>query len=194
MKFKKLSTTLWQLKKWFMYDSRLWKIPVADVIVAPALGTNTAVHAAITLPATWTTEVTTAITNPATPRNLVIKGNAAGIAAAVTIVWLDISGQKVTETLTGSGASAVAWSVIFSVVNSITVWALTTAWDTISVGTGAKLGLKRPITDAADVKLLTIDGTAEAPASVDTTWHSFTATTALNGSKNVYVYYDATVI
>ena len=192
--YKKLSTTLGQIKKGYAYDSVYGKMPITQVVLAPALGTATAIHANITLPTTGTTAVTTGITNPDVPRVLSIKGNAAGIAAKVTIVGLDINGFLQSETITASGSSAVVGKKAFSVVNSITVGARTTAGDAISVGTTAALGLARPIDADTDFKIVTVDGVAEAAAAINSANDTVTVTTAFNGAKNTILYYNAAVI
>ena len=192
--YKKLSQTLGQLKKGFAYDSALGKMPVTQVVAAPALGTATAIHANITLPTTGTTLVTTGITQPDVARVLEIKGNAAGIVAKVTITGLDANGFVQTDTITANGTAAVSGVKAFSVVNSILVGARTTAADAISVGTTAALGLIRPIDLATDFQLVSIDGASEAAASVDNANDTVTITTAMNGVKNVILYYNATVI
>lgn len=115
----------------------------ADSAVAAS---NTSVHAAITLPASGTTVVTTAITNPGVPRGLRIKGNAAGIAGNVVIVGTNYNGDAITETIIAADAGAVDGLKAFKTVTSITVPARTTAGDTISVGFSDKLGLPYKLT------------------------------------------------
>jgi hypothetical protein len=108
---------------------------------APKAAENDDIHAAITLPASGTTVVTTAITNPDVPRVVRIKGNAAGITGNVVIVGTDIQGNAITDTIVAVDDTAVDGVKAFATVTSITVPARTQSGDTISIGLGAKLGL-----------------------------------------------------
>lgn len=125
------------------FQQGLIDLPVFSVSIgSPALGTTTAVHAAVTLPATGTTIVTTAITNPDVPRNLTITGSASGITGNVVIAGTDAEGVALTETIAASGTGTVVGAKAFKTVTSITVPAKTnSSGDTIAIGTGAKLGL-----------------------------------------------------
>src|SRR5437868_15088080 len=103
--------------------------PVTTVIQswsspAPAVAANTGVHAAITLPASGTTVVTTAITNPDVPRTIRLKGNASTTQGLVVIVTgTDILGNALSETRTMGGAFATPTDTLnaFATVTSITV-------------------------------------------------------------------------
>lgn len=102
---------------------------------------NTSVHAAVTLGATGT-DVSTAITNPNVPRNIVIKGNASGMIGDVGITGTNYNDEVITEVLTVNGATAVVGAKAFKTVTLIQMPGKTNAsGDTISVGTGEKLGL-----------------------------------------------------
>src|SRR5437588_8533288 len=81
---------------------------------APAATSNTAVHAAINQPASGTTVVTTAITNPDFPRNLIAKGNQSTCTGNVVIVGSDIRGNAITETIAASGTDAIAGNKAFA--------------------------------------------------------------------------------
>jgi hypothetical protein len=113
-----------------------------QIFTAPKAAENDDVHAAITLPASGTTVVTTAITNPDVPRVMRIKGNAAGITGNVVIEGTDIQGNTITDTIVAVDDTAVDGVKAFATVTKITVPARTTSGDTISVGLGAKLGLE----------------------------------------------------
>jgi len=112
-----------------------------QTFTAPKAAENDDVHAAITLPASGTTVVTTAITNPDVPRVVRIKGNAAGITGNVVVVGTDIQGNSITDTIVAVDDTAVDGVKAFATVTSITVPARTQSGDTISVGLGAALGL-----------------------------------------------------
>lgn len=107
----------------------------------PALHVATAVHAAITLPDSEPLEVTTDITNPDMPRNLEIVGNQVGISGNVVIVGTDADDDPLTETIVASGTDTVVGTKAFKTVTSITVPVKNGSGDTISIGTGSKLGV-----------------------------------------------------
>jgi len=104
------------------------------------------VHAAITLPATGTTTVTTAITNPDVARALSITGNAAGITGNVVITGTDVNGDAITDTIALSGASTVAGVKAFRTVTQIVVPVRNASGDTVTIGVCDKLGLEHCLT------------------------------------------------
>lgn len=114
-----------------------YQVAAADAVVA----SDTAVHAAITLPTSGTTTVTTVINNPAVPRALRIKGNAAGITGNVVITGTNYNGDVITETIVANGSNAVEGNKAFKTVTQIVVPTRTQASDTISIGFNEKLGL-----------------------------------------------------
>lgn len=102
---------------------------------------NVNVHAAVTLGETGT-NVTTAITNPSVPRNIIIKGNASGMIGDVGITGTNYKGEAITEVLTVNGATAVVGTKAFKTVTLLQFPGKTNAsGDTVSVGTGEILGL-----------------------------------------------------
>lgn len=104
---------------------------------------NTAVHLAIPLTAAADgQDITAGITNPAVPRNAIIKGNAAGVAGDVVLTGKSYSGETITETLALNGATAVEGTKAFASFTNIHVPPEVHAGtDTVSVGFGDKLGL-----------------------------------------------------
>lgn len=130
--------------------------------ITPALASTTAVHAAITLPASGTTEVTTAITNPDFPRQITITGNAAGITGNVVFVGTDIADAALTETVVAVDNTTVVSTKAFKTVTSITVPTRTTAGDTIAVGTGAKIGFPISIPQTTRVLAKNFNGSTDA--------------------------------
>lgn len=113
-----------------------------QVSAADAVGTsNTGIHAAVTLGAE-AQEITTAITNPAVPRSLIVKGNAAGIIGNVVFEGTNFANEPITETIALNGSTAVEGSKAFKTVTKYTLPPETHAGtDTVSVGWGDKLGL-----------------------------------------------------
>jgi hypothetical protein len=159
--------------------------PVRDALGSPAAASATAVHAAITLPTSGTTTVTTAITNPDVPRNVTITGNAAGITGNVVITGTNRIGVTITDTIAANGTATVAGTKAIKTVTSIQVPTRTQASDTISIGTGSVLGLSRKLTENT-VLFAFLGGTKEGTAPTVTV--SSTAiesnTVALNSSLN----------
>lgn len=109
---------------------------------APAKS-NTAVHLAIPLTADAAgQDIIPDITNPAVPRNAIVKGNAAGVVGDVVLTGKDYLGENITETLALNGATAVEGTKAFASYINIHVPQETHAGtDTVSVGFGDKLGL-----------------------------------------------------
>lgn len=112
-----------------------------QIFAAPKAAENDDIHALITLPASGTTEVTTAITNPDVPRTVRIKGNATGIAGDVVIEGTDMLGNAISDTIVAADDSAVDGVKAFKTITKITVPARTQSGDKISVGLGPNLGL-----------------------------------------------------
>lgn len=108
---------------------------------AAVAASNTAVHEAVTLADGATTEVITAITSPAIPRALRIKGSVAGITGNVVIEGTDYNGDAISETIAANGANAVEGNKAFRTVTKITVPARNAEGNTISIGFNDKLGL-----------------------------------------------------
>jgi hypothetical protein len=112
---------------------------------SPALGTSTAVHAAVADTGATQT-ITTSITQPDVPRNITATpGGTTGNVTAVqcTITGTDVNGNVITETLPAFSAgagTAVTGSKAFATVTSISQPACGTGV-TISYGRGSKLGL-----------------------------------------------------
>lgn len=122
-------------------------------IGAPALGTNTAVHAAVTDTGVQQV-VTTAITNPDVARNVTATagGTAADIKAIqVVVAGTNIWGESITETLpafTVNTAGTVVGTKAFKTVTSITIPAHDGVGATTAIGTAvtADLRLGLPVT------------------------------------------------
>lgn len=115
-----------------------------QIVVAPKAAENDDVHAAITLPSSGTTVVTTAITNPDVPRTVRLKGNQSTTQGLVVVlVGTDILDKPITESVTMGNAFATPTDSTraFKTVTSITVPTRGGASDSISVGLGAALGL-----------------------------------------------------
>lgn len=128
--------------------------------ITPALGTATAVHAAITLVPGAPTEVTTEITNPDFPRLVTVKGNQAGVAGNVVIDGTDIAGNVIQDTIALSDDSEVAGVKAFKTVTKITVPQRVAEGDTVSVGVDDVFGMPHVI-PFADLLLVALFNSAD---------------------------------
>lgn len=115
---------------------------------SPALGTTTAVHAALaTLGSGGPQVVTTGITSPPTPRN--VTATSGGTAGDIKAVQVTVTGTNeedvvITETLpvfTVDSATTVVGSKAFKTVTSYSVPAMDGTGATVAIGLGAKLGI-----------------------------------------------------
>jgi hypothetical protein len=119
---------------------------MSETLGSPALGTTTAVHAAVTDNGSQQV-VTTAITDPAVPRNVTATsaGTAGDIKATqVVVAGTNIYDEAITETLpafTVDSATTVVGSKAFKTVTSITIPAHDGTGATTAIGVGAKVGL-----------------------------------------------------
>lgn len=161
-----------------------------QTFTAPLAVSNTAVHAAITLPSSGTTTVTTSITNPDLPRTIRLKSNQSSVdGLVVTVNGTDIFDQAISEDVT-MGATATPTDTVnaFKTVTSITVPTRGASGDTVSVGLGAKLGLDSYCDEnsfaigSAKITSYTYD---TAVISKNTILHA----TTLDGSTNLSVGY-----
>lgn len=134
----------------------------------PALGTTTAVHAAINSAAV----VTTGITNPDFPRVITIVGAGSGHNAAgnVVINGTNIRGVVIANTIALNGNTTVAGTKAFATVTSLDFTGVTgnDANNTVAVGTGAALGLDR-LMNADEYINGSVDGVFEATRATITT-------------------------
>lgn len=149
-----------------------FQVSAANAVAA----SNTGVHAAIAL-TDAVQSVTTAITNPAVPRSIIVKGNQAGVAGDVIITGTNYADEVITETIALNANTAVEGAKAFKTVTQIDLPVQVNAGtDTVSVGWGEKLGL--PYRLAHNTLLKTYLGnTLEATAAT-----VLTSATALEGN------------
>jgi len=168
---------------------------------SPALGTTTAVHAAVTDTGVQQV-VTTGITNPDVPRNVTAtSGGTAGDIKAIQVIvaGTNAEGVAITETLpifTVNTATTVVGSKAFATVTSITIPAHDGTGATTAVGLGAKVGLgDRLSVDTVLAAHLagTREGTRPTVAVSSSAIESNTVTlnSALAGTAVVVDYYVA---
>jgi hypothetical protein len=168
---------------------------------SPALGTTTAVHAAVVDTGVQQV-VTTGITNPDVPRN--ITATAGGTAADVKAIQVIIAGTNaegvaITETLpafTVNTTGTVVGSKAFKTVTSITIPAHDGTGATTAIGTGSKLGLSERLSRNSVTAAYLNDakeGTAPTVATSSTAVESNTVSlnSALDGSAVRVDYYPS---
>jgi hypothetical protein len=142
---------------------------------------TTAIHAAIA-GNTSVVPVTTGITNPTVPRNLLITFAASWDGGDVVVVGTDQFDRPVTETfLSNAGATRVG-TKIFKTVTSVAHTAVGATANTYSTGDGDKLGVVA-VPAANSPILLAVGGVGEA-VTFDFTYNAFTPTSIPNGSRS----------
>ena len=129
---------------------------------------DTAVLAAVTLDATEEQLITEGVINPAIPRALRIKGNAAGIVGNVVITGTNYAGEAITETIALNGSTAVNGAKAFSTVANVLFPARNAAGNTVSVGFNDVLGLPYKLAHNTVLKAY-LDNVLEATAPTVTT-------------------------
>lgn len=156
-----------------------------------ATASTTAVHAAFATTTTGNT-VTTGITNPPCPRNLVVTfgGTVADLAAVnTTISGTNAAGESISEAFlaTLNTGSTVTGSKAFATVTSIENGIHDGTGGTIAVGYGDKLGLPYKFSRNPVLRSFlgtTLEGTAATVAVSSSAYESNTVdlNSALNGS------------
>ena len=156
---------------------------------APVVGDNIRTLAATLLVQTVTKTVTTGITNPDFPRNLVVKGNDANVTGNVVINGTDVLGAALTETIALSGSSAVVGTKAFKTVTSIVLPPYAVAGtETVSVGVGVKLGLPVRIYNINQKLYSNFDGSIDAgtqTVGAGVAFSLYAVAGTLNGTKIV---------
>lgn len=137
--------------------------------------------------------IITNITNPSVPRNVRIVGNAAGITGNVVVKGTNYNNDTITETIALNGTTAVEGNKAFKAVIEIDLPIQTHAGtDTVSVGTGEKIGLPYKLVNNT-VLFAFLSNTKEATAptvtvdSVNVEGNTVDLSTALS-SKAVDIY------
>ena len=85
-----------------------FQVSAANAVAA----SNTGVHAAMNLD-TATQEIASGITNPAVPRNAIIKGSLSGMTGTVTLHGFNYADQVISEEIALNGANAVEGNKAF---------------------------------------------------------------------------------
>lgn len=160
-----------------------------QVLAADAAAQNITGILAATALTSEAQEIIENISNPAVPRNIKIKANAAGVTGDVVITGTNYKDEVITETIALNGDTEVQGDKAFKTVTQIDLPAEThVGTDTVSVGFANKLGL--PYLLAFDTIIIAHrDGTREATlptvATSETAIESNTVllNSALNGTQ-----------
>jgi len=149
----------------------------------------TTIHAAIA-GNTSVVPVTTGITAPTYPRNLIITFAASWDGGDVIVVGTDQNGAVITETfLSNAGATRVG-TKIFKTVTSVAHNAVGATANTYSTGDGDKLGLPAFTSPATSSPvILYTSGVAEA-VTFDTATNGFTPTSIPNGARSYVLSFN----
>lgn len=166
---------------------RMYRIRVTISAALAVATSNVGVLAATALTAS-AQHISAGLTNPAFPRNIIVKGNASGNAGNIVIHGTNYDGKVITETIALSAAAAVEGNKAFKTVTLIDLPSETHAGtDTVSIGWGNKLGLayKLPFNTIEKTYLNNAkEGTAPTVTTSTTDLESNTVklNTALNGT------------
>ncbi len=135
-----------------------------------------------------TQSIVEGITNPTVPRNLRIKGNAAGVAGDVVITGTNYNGDEISETITLNGSTTVDGNKAFKTITQVDLPVeVNVGTDTVSIGVGNKLGLPYKLAHNTVLKAYrnnTLEGTMPTVTTSTTELESNTVTlnSALNGT------------
>ena len=163
---------------------------------AVALGTDAAVLADTALDDADTTVVTAFVAQPAVPRNVTVKGNAAAVTGNVVIEGTNVEGAPISETIALNAANLVAGNKAFATVTRITLPTYASAdTERVRVGLGAKLGLPVRLSRNTVLRAFranVLEGTAPTVVVSASAIESNTVTlnSALNGSEIIVDLYE----
>jgi hypothetical protein len=166
------------------------QIPAASAVALNAAGVLVATALTVAVQA-----IIVGITNPGTPRNVSIIGNAAGIAGNVTIKGTNYAGAAITETIALNGVTTVAGGRAFKTITEVDLPIQTHAGtDTVSIGLGSKLGLRYKLPHNT-VRAAYLNNVVESTAPTVTTdtanieSNTLSLASTLNGSVvDIYLY------
>lgn len=171
---------------------------------APALGSGITILNAGALNNGSATTFTTFAAQPDFARNVVLTpgGSTAAIGQSVaTVTGTDIFGKTMTESIPfGRAQSAASTGILaFKTITSVTFPAgdTTSGFNgTLTIVAGTKLGLTRCSSNAGDYVFAEVDGAYESTrgtyavgAGNSVKGTTFSPNTAMNGSKNVDLFY-----
>lgn len=154
----------------------------------PVLGSTKTVHATLTCGAAIVT-VTTALTQPDVPRNLVLTGNA-GADEVVTVNGLNAAGVAMNEEFTLSGTTPIVGTKAIKTVVSIVTPIGT---HTVAIVCGNVLGLGNKVASAGHLFMKEFNGSVDAGTLVASSTvlesNTYAPAGTLDGAKYVDLLY-----
>lgn len=138
-------------------------------------------------------DITEGITNPDVPRNVTVKGNAAGITGDVVITGTSIDDAVISETIALDGANEKAGALAFKTVTEIHLPPETNAGtDTVSVGIGGIIGLPHILLAAGCMLKSLFNLAADAgttAVSADIEGNTYDPAGVMDGTKPLDLWY-----
>ncbi len=195
-----------QIRRGIGITGGLGKLPTVQVMQQVAAESADYVLSATAIPsgASTTTVITTGIQSPDCYRNVTITGTVAAATSNVVIYGTSWNGLYQTETIAGNGAATVAGNKPFMTVTKIVIYGVQNPGGaTYSVGIGQKLGLYRPIQEAADVVCIDhktsgasawtaeTGGSLPSGALVNATYGTVQPEGTIGANKAYKIYYNA---
>ena len=165
------------------------RVTLLPTVQTAAKGAATAVHAAIA-GNTAVDAVTTGITNPGVPRNLIVTIAASWDGGVVSVSGTDQFDLPITETF-GSVAATVVGSKAFKTVTSMSHSVLGATANTYSVGLGDKIGVPYRIANSAGlcfVGATTLASSVIEAVVIDPVYSTYASTTVPDGAKFITVF------
>ncbi len=149
---------------------------------------NATVHAAITGTGALQS-ITTGITNPDQPRNVTITTtNVAAPSGNVVIYGKNARGRSISETISITAGATVAGVKAFATVTQIDIPAGVSTSDTVSIGTGTKLGLSRFLRGSFGVYKQNKNGADATVGTVNSTYSTVDVGTITTGDDYTIYY------
>lgn len=128
----------------------------------PALASVSGVHAAISMTLA-VQNITTGITNPDFPRTVTVDGNDANVAGNVVFTGTNILDEVITDTVALNGTATVESAKAFKAITNIQVPIYSVAnTETVTIGTGTKIGFPVVIDNTANVISKDFNGSVDA--------------------------------
>ncbi len=162
-------------------DANLGRATLIAAGTAVSTKGATAIHASI-LGTTSIVPVTTGITNPTVPRNIIIAFAATWDGGDVTVVGTNQFDAVISESFVSNPNATRVGSKIFKTVTSVAHSVVGVAAVGYSTGDGDKLGIV-PIPVVGSPVVLFTSGVAEA-VTFDATYNGFTPTSIPNGTRS----------
>lgn len=171
-----------------------------DSWATPALGTASYIKSGAAISSSAVTTITTFTAQPDYPRNILLTptGTTANVAAGTAVVnGTNIFGKAISEnfTISSTQSTATTGAKAFATVTSVVFPQASGSGVTLSIGTGAKLGIRRCMSAVGEYVFSDFGGvydTTRGTMVVNSTAvesNTFTSNSALDGSSRVDLHY-----